>query len=890
MAAAFKRIGRTRQAQLALSLALLAAVAGFALLQRDAQAQAAADCSPCVMVLDVAGLEPEDVSPDLTPWLWGLAHPTASGESVQGPNPEVTSGRNGWIWQAPRSVMSAGRAANVASLLTGGAPGQHDIPADEYLTGDGAHVRMMDQQPATSEIEQLSAGTHNAADSIFNRIDEDLEGKKSAAFVGDPELFPLAGEEIEDTNLSWRPSEFQNSPGEASPGADNPPGLPAPGYCPLPRNLTDTDDYSRGGARRCVAPDIFTLDKAFRTLDARGDNVVFTYIHLAELGLLKELTGDFKDPSVSVTRRDALANLDTAVGQFLTRFALQGARTRELWQQTVVFVVGTHGYESTPQHNRLPNPGNAGEPTEDLTNYLEEDKGKIVPQGTMATVYLSKDQSQFPAGTPEERLARREELEEIRQDILDLNTASDSLCNLDAGLLGGGGCVKEVLFTDPAPDGDTTDTVAREHPSWYLEDHVDSDTKERTGTNGDLVIVTEEGWATGKIAPTLDEALSPELEHLTNYGTASYGGPRNRAVAALVNGDPQIVRQVRAPGGGGRYPVAAEPDTGQFNPNPRPKHAPTQGSPVDFDAVQAANADPADDANAPGHERQPETFDFLPTIAALLRVSVPSDQLHDESRFLQEAFNRQLGFISFEEDIGEALPDDPPPPQLPDIIGKAAPGFTFKGLMQRLRALVADRRGRVTRCLRNPRPQEYEKDCLRTKKRAGLSNIVVAADFGRPRTLVKLTFYRKLRRKGKRMFLRTTATFDPFPICRGPAQLNLKIPKLFKPTHIGVTVQEARHYPSKKARRQALKRARKDLIDKGKKGKQLPKGFQPLTRCGSTAKKKKSKKGKKPSKRPQLVPYFGVGGTDGRIVKLVDSHLLHREAKNKRSKSKKKSR
>src|SRR3954469_347356 len=91
-------------------------------------------CTPCVVVIEVDGLEAKDVTPQTTPFLWALAHsgrglnaaadtnlsPVALG-AAQVPG---IGGRNGFIWQAARGVMTATTAASTASLLTGGYPGQ----------------------------------------------------------------------------------------------------------------------------------------------------------------------------------------------------------------------------------------------------------------------------------------------------------------------------------------------------------------------------------------------------------------------------------------------------------------------------------------------------------------------------------------------------------------------------------------------------------------------------------------------------------------------------------------------------------------------------------------------------------------------------------------------
>src|SRR5688572_30204762 len=108
---------RSRRAALLVSLALLV---GSVLAAKLPSAGAATGVCPCVVLIEVDGLEPKDVTPETTPFLWELAHP-GEGQQLDEGN------RAGWTWQAPRSVMSAGTAANSAALLTGSYPKQNGI-------------------------------------------------------------------------------------------------------------------------------------------------------------------------------------------------------------------------------------------------------------------------------------------------------------------------------------------------------------------------------------------------------------------------------------------------------------------------------------------------------------------------------------------------------------------------------------------------------------------------------------------------------------------------------------------------------------------------------------------------------------------------------------------
>src|SRR5213076_95398 len=84
---------------------------------------------------------------------------------------------------------------------------------------------------------------------------------------------------------------------------------------------------------------------------------------------------------------------------------------------------------------------------------------------------------------------------------------------------------------------------------------------------GDLVVITDPGWALGREAPlpTTDSADGSTIAatDVVNPFNASDGGPRDRAIFALVNGpDAQTVVPWPTSGpGGGRYPVTASDES-----------------------------------------------------------------------------------------------------------------------------------------------------------------------------------------------------------------------------------------------------------------------------------------------------------------------------------------
>jgi hypothetical protein len=79
-----------------------------------------------------------------------------------------------------------------------------------------------------------------------------------------------------------------------------------------------------------------------------------------------------------------------------------------------------------------------------------------------------------------------------------------------------------------------------------------------------------------------------------------------------------------------------------------------------------------------------------------------------------------------------------------------------------------------------------------------LDTIRLEGDFGKPEAAVTLTFYRAAgavsaaERAGAsaRLRLKAIAHFDPFIVKRGHVTIRLKIPPLFSPQYIGLTVRE----------------------------------------------------------------------------------------------------
>jgi type I phosphodiesterase/nucleotide pyrophosphatase len=759
---------RSPKVALLISLALLV-VSALAAQLPSAGAQSAGQTN--VILIEVDGLEPKDVTPETTPFLWEMAHPNAPGGLIE-------DNRAGWIWQAPRSVMTAGTAANSTALLTGGYPEQSGIPADEFRHEDGTTLRLEYQGSRAALPDGASQiGEQDTSPSLLSLVSaDDTQDRDAAAFVGNPALSALANVDSIPDALKWWP----RSPDEEDFTGESP---PSPAYCDPPGQMPDnpeTPDPDPDFDYRppCSATDLVTLDHAATALATNGSKVGFTYIHLAELGVIKRRDGDVsispQTPPTEVQSPDAaqsvphqLAQTDAAIAQFIARYTNQvrSPVTAAKWPNTFVFVVGSHGYETSTPDKRLPAPdGQVG--TSDLEHWVEERGFRYSPHGSMATIHVENDNL----------AAQRAAVAGLVEDLKPDGTV-DQRCEESASAgdtqVGSASCIDELLYVRdevaPASLPAGTALLSDRHPNWHL-DHLNlEDDGSRTTASrrsGELLIVTKPGWGTGAVASLNGEEgdLAPTNVQLPDPYVGISGGPRNRAVAAIVNGPGGSagVNQVATR----RYPVTT-----------------AEGA-----TLAEANANPEDDTGATGHERQPENVDFAPTIGALLQVGIDSDQLG--GRFLQEAFLRELAFPGIEE-LEEPPPQQqvderprvvvlapPPPPRAP----RPPSTWRYSGLLRNVVAAVGDRKGRVYPDVRRGAKLDY---------------LLLQADFGKPLAAVKLTFYRRTETSAqssqRRTVVKTLATFKPFTVRRArKAKLTLKVPEVFEPTHVGVVVRRAR--------------------------------------------------------------------------------------------------
>jgi hypothetical protein len=439
----------------------------------------------------------------------------------------------------------------------------------------------------------------------------------------------------------------------------------------------------------------------------------------------------------------------------------------DVWNNALLIVTGNHGYESTPLHNRVPDPDAATNPTSSFADYLARE-GRMNPDGTPSTVLV-------PQGTVGTVYAPGTPAADLQALVAKIRQGGDAGCVALAGTP----CIEDVLSLAPAglPGADA---LLKKHPSWYLDPLVKD---KRTGVGGDLLVILKPGWAFGRAVatgpvpiPSVVSSSVPARPELDNPYLASAGGPRNRSIAMLMNGPTRLVRQVK------NDAMRAK----DYTENP----ATADGC---HDAGLAfgksnAQAGIGDDAAAKGHECQAETVDIPLSIATLLQVSVKANQIAAQGRLLKEAIP-SLKVPEPDVDLGpQEEPDPGPPPAPPPVIiernsvqvipaRRPKDPFPFKGLIQRLRARVVDSKGRPL---------------AKTRRGAKMTGIEVSADFGKPQSIVRLTFYKKGRKRsgGVARRLVAIARFKPFTIKRGPAKLRLRVPDQFAPQYIGVSVQQ----------------------------------------------------------------------------------------------------
>ena len=233
-------------------------------------------------------------------------------------------------------------------------------------------------------------------------------------------------------------------------------------------------------------------------LASNGGKVAFTYIQLAELGVIKRRDGDFSIQTTEVNSPEAaqtvphqLAQTDAAIAQLVSRYKneIRSKTTADKWPNTFVVVVGSHGYETSTPDKRLPAPGGQVG-SSNLENWVERDGiFKYSGYGSMATIHADV----------EDAAAKRQAIAGIVDDLKP-DGSVDQACQSSAPVgdtpIGGAKCIQELLYVRkdvaPATLPAGTGLLSERHPRWRL-DHMDLDEAgNRTvpsGRSGDLLII-----------------------------------------------------------------------------------------------------------------------------------------------------------------------------------------------------------------------------------------------------------------------------------------------------------------------------------------------------------------------------------------------------------------
>ena len=503
---------------------------------------------PCVILIEVNGLEPKDVTKASTPFLWALAH---SGAIDSNNDPGVSqypalSGRNGWAWQAARTVMGTGSGPATEALLTGDTAEQDGDPADVFAvpsgsggltyfqTGGGATVGGGDSTGCGGPTDPCDPVTApNQADSlasstVLNQA-ENQNGETVGVWLGDPALCTIANNSLTGgsglmydktpggvnsgqmadlhSNPSggcphlWAPASLQASNPDCGSSPDcyqqQNPDCPPPSTWPL-------DQGTQYYPAACPVSDEEVLLQATQDVSQGGlPNLSFMYLN--DLGLAKQNSGDsdcFQElhcdganpsPTEPSSVSHALQSTDAALATFFGSLAESSNPTTQAeWADTVVMIVGSHGYEPTPTALRVPDPQtlNGSTPSPytpstsptnlcsppqatglgDLSCYVAEASGNkavLVPQGTMGTIYYTgasgtQDEEQtlrkLYAGLCDVSSTEPTDVQDTCSSNSDVNLACQKLLaaaqqapgQLPSNPVATPSCVDHVYYTDPS--------------------------------------------------------------------------------------------------------------------------------------------------------------------------------------------------------------------------------------------------------------------------------------------------------------------------------------------------------------------------------------------------------------------------------------------------------
>jgi hypothetical protein len=411
--------------------ALVACVAS-GLVLNPAAASAVTPCtSKCVILIQINGLEPKDITKQNTPVLWALAH---SGDSTNDPAANAAlTGRNGWSWQAARDVMSTGDGPSTWALLTGDTAEQSGDTADlfaapksdgglKWFATGGASDGSCDQNTPCdpSVVSGVFPGSSSGGLGGSSVLSVAVDGGKQVGIEnGDPALCKMLQSGVQGAEFDKSPvndeSLLQDVSGGCpelySPVPTGPPSSPAPGgwsqYCPPPSvwPTQPAQEYPNV----CPATDAQVVGQAMQDFNGNGTYPDVTFIDLPEIGLVKQRSGDsdcFHElhcgdplsptvpdsglpsnspapPAEPAAVSHALHSTDALLGTFFG-FLEGNQSTSTSWSATYVMVVGSHGYEATPAPLRVPDPDCFSTSTSTSTNTsnLPVCNGVAAAQGT----------------------------------------------------------------------------------------------------------------------------------------------------------------------------------------------------------------------------------------------------------------------------------------------------------------------------------------------------------------------------------------------------------------------------------------------------------------------------------------------------------------------------
>lgn len=391
-------------AGIALAAVVLAGLVGTPSAARAA-ATGCSDTRKCVILVEVNGLEPKDVTRANTPFLWALAH---SGDQANDPEYSSYPGlgnRNGWAWQAARGVMSTGDGPSTAALLTGDTAEQSAIPADVFAVPQpGATGASLQYYATGGSVHDATCGPTDPCDpAARNQLNGSTvlsqaqqNGKNVGVWLGDPAVCTIANNGLTaGTGLLYdkTPGQPSSSPLEdisSPPGGGSPAGacrdLWAPGtarpssytgqdpYCPSPADWPIVNNDPTYPAA-CPVADGEVLAAAANDMTSSSGLPDLSFLYLADIGLVKQRSGDgdcfaelgcgtsssgvnasstppqAEPPAVS----HALQSTDAALAGLVADLSAN-TNTSQSWQNTYLMVVGSHGYEATPTPLRVPDP------------------------------------------------------------------------------------------------------------------------------------------------------------------------------------------------------------------------------------------------------------------------------------------------------------------------------------------------------------------------------------------------------------------------------------------------------------------------------------------------------------------------------------------------------